>query len=103
MGKRGRKRKTDLSSVVCLFQNLKAHALTELYLQRDQMVDQMRENTLRFPLFRETSDCGRSEMFCSTGSVKNGLQLSMDAMGREGDFHDCLRAEELFSFDTQGG
>lgn len=63
----------------------------------------MRENTLIFSLFRETSGRGRSEISWSTGSVKNRLQLSMDAMGRENDFHDFLRAEELFWCDPHWG
>lgn len=67
------------------------------------MVDQMRENTLRFPLFREALGSGRSGISCSTGSVKNVVLLSLDAMGRESDFHDFLRAEELFLFDTPWG
>lgn len=33
----------------------------------------MRENTLIFPLCRDTLGCGRTEISCSTGSVKNGL------------------------------
>lgn len=32
--------------------------------------------------------------------VKNGLQLCLDEMGGESDFHDFLIAEELLSFDT---
>ena len=65
------------------------------------MMDQRRENNLASPLFKETSSYGRREISRSTGSVNNGVQLSIDGIRRESDFQDFLRMEDHFSFETQ--